>query len=124
MFCAVSRITFYRTRVYARGIFTNSAAFYLLFDFFPATKKKKKRKEKPSPSTLIFIIDLQMTVSKTLVFLTANLLCTATAIFHEPSYYPIAEPYNHTGKSPSPKYRLRNQKSLLKAPQGRESRRS
>lgn len=44
---------------------------------------------------------LQMTL-KMAVLLTAGLFCTATAIFHRPSYYP-SEPFyqqhNYTGKS-------------------------
>jgi len=41
-----------------------------------------------------------MTLTKmVVVVLTASLFCTATAIFREPSFYPVAEPYNYTGKS-------------------------
>jgi hypothetical protein len=39
-----------------------------------------------------------MTLNKMVVLLTASLFCSAAAIFHQPSYYPAADPYNFTGK--------------------------
>lgn len=45
----------------------------------------------------------QMTLNKMYVFLTASLVCSVAAIFHEPSsFFPVAEPQTGFGFGPRP----------------------
>ncbi|XP_060838351.1 peroxidase [Rhopalosiphum padi] len=58
-----------------------------------------------------------MTLNKMVVLLTASLFCSAAAIFHQPSYYPAADPYNFTGYLPQESYGQPLVASPYQAPQ-------